>query len=345
MIPGLELWPDQDETQPVAQADIDALVEATRDVGEVLLKARFHGPGQLAQVAEAVPGAWFISRPRSEGWTATEIAIGIAQARRGFTDAGLRKRWLAHIVSGEPNHPDGPFRDTGAADYAAVLADGRNQADLDGVPLASPGLTPMYGTAAYAERLGRFIWVYRSAHCYGERVAADDGEESSLRRALDDVAVQVGADTPPDRVLVTELGDATRDKPHDARVAWVTSAMGRLAERRVAGATIFILRAPGWERYELGAAAFNQILRSVPAATMPTNMPAVIPPESGDSMPIVNGFSVGPGVAAALRELGDVPTSDEIWENPRTFSQTFAKRHVIWYNPASGETVVVERKR
>lgn len=80
-------------------------------------------------------------------------------------------------------------------------------------------------------------------------------------------------------------------------------------------------------------------------AEMDGATPAVSPEPPGGDMPIVNGFNVGAGVAKVLAELGDVPTSDEIWENPKTMSTTFTRRHVLWYNPASNEVVVVERKR
>lgn len=309
MIPGIELWPDQDDHLPIAQADLDLLVAATHGLDEVLLKVRFHDPEQLRQLVRAVPGAQFVTRPRAEGYTATEIATGVAAATRGIFAAGFQNRWICHEIANEPNHPAGPFRDGGAEGFAGVLRDAVKLIGSTSAPLGSPGLTPYYGTAAWSRMLGQFAWAWRCGHCYWQDEHIDDGVADAL-------AQTDGA--PVGQVLITEVGDASVARDLLPRIQRTGRVMCQLARRGVAGAALFILRAPdpAFARFLLPPSAIRDILQNAARktrtedATMPSN-------QISSWKPLIiraAGLNhVSPALIAAVMaiESGGRPTGDD----------------------------------
>lgn len=329
MIPGIELWPDQADDQPIAQADLDLLLTATAGLGDVVLKVRWFQPRHLAQLAEAVPGARFLTRPRSEGYTAGDIAEGLFQARGGIERAGLGGRWLCHEIANEPNHPGsadnpGPYRDVGAEDYCVVVQNALRTADTSGVPLGSPGLTPYYGTAVWARALSRFGWRWRCGHAYWERHHVEDGVADAL-------AQTDGADA--GRVVITEVGDATVGELVEVRLDRTRQALQMLADRGVAGACVFILRAPGWEHYQLGAGSLNLMLRS-------------IRPMTGGTMRPVSSAQLGEGFAELYRRMSSTTgepleaewTMTRAGEGPVLQTVRF-QRGMAWWFPAGNYVV------
>lgn len=305
MIPGIELWPDQEDDQPLAQGDLDALAAATAGLGTCVLKARWFAPRHLAQLAEVVPGALLATRPRAEGRSVQEIVGGIAAARAGVHGAGLQGRWLVHEAQNEPNHPEGPWAGAdGAWACARVLLDALLATELSGVPLGSPGLVPMNRSMTWAAVLsGLYAWPWRCGHVYGQRLAAEGDDGPSLDRAIGDAMIQVGGLTPAERMIMSEIGDATAlpERTMDQRASWVAAAMHGLAQRGVHAGVIFVLRAPGWDRYELGAERVNRVLRAMTSAVPPPE-----PTTGGTIMPTFRfGFADYAATHAAMTPLED----------------------------------------
>lgn len=288
MLVGIELPPDRDERGDPRLTDADRA--ALLLIRPALVKVRFHEPEYLWSVADLLPGVQFLSRPESEGYSAEKMVEEYLSCAEGFTEAGLLDSLVGHEISNEPNHQDGPYTWHGAWSYSYQLDRALGEIGRPAVPLISPGLQPWAGTEDYAEMLydRRGAFEFTGVHVYWQGDHVADGVREATNQA---------GGVEPGRVICTEFGDATESAPVELRAARDVQALQLMQDAGLHAASLFVLRAPGWERFALPAEWVKTILGS-----------AWLPQE-----PDPVGPAVGPGIAAALARRGDVATTDEVW--------------------------------